>query len=217
MAIGEALRAMAADEDATVVALTPPDRVLFRQFLRDALATADRPGPAVQRLVQFLVSRLPTDHPVRTAALADRTDLASTNDVGDALDQLQSLFEQLEGAPSAAVTEVATRARQRALAWPMRPVPQVDAAGDRADTACMIRLIDDAGNAHLPAFQFDRDGRPLRVVQVVNAILLADRDPWGAAFWWLTGNAWLVDPPADLLRCAPEADLIAAAQAVWSD
>ncbi len=217
MAIGDALRAVAANGDDTVAALTPPDRVLFRQLLRDAVATVGHLGPSAERLVQFLISRLPADHPVRGAALSDRTDLASDTVVGDALEQLQSLLDTLVSSSSAAVASVVTEARLRALAWPMYPAAQLEAAGGAPDVAGLIRLVDDTGRTHVPAFQFDRDGRPLRVVQAVNTILLADQDPWGAAYWWLTDNAWLTDPPARILNHAPDSELIAAAQAVWSD
>lgn len=46
-------------------------------------------------------------------------------------------------------------------------------------------------------------------------MLLADADPWGAADWWLSGNAWLGGgPPAALLGIRPDRELVGAAVAL---
>lgn len=63
----------------------------------------------------------------------------------------------------------------------------------------VIRLRDTSGRPRLPAFQFTEDGSPVPVVLDVNRILDARHDPWGAADWWLSENAWLGTTPAALL------------------
>ncbi|MFC5719139.1 hypothetical protein ACFP1Z_02935 [Streptomyces gamaensis] len=80
----------------------------------------------------------------------------------------------------------------------------------------LIRLDDPVRGARYPAFQFTlgRGGAPLPVVRQVNRILLAEVDPWGAADWWLSGNAWLGGPPVTLLGVLPDASLAGAAQAL---
>jgi hypothetical protein len=42
----------------------------------------------------------------------------------------------------------------------------------------------------------------------VNALLGADRDPWGAADWWLSANAWLGTRPAGLLGTGRDRQLV---------
>ncbi|NEC75117.1 hypothetical protein G3I25_26695, partial [Streptomyces rochei] len=82
-----------------------------------------------------------------------------------------------------------------------------------------IRLDDPRSGARYPRFQF-RPGtaEPLPVVRRVNELLRADRDPWGAADWWLGGNAWLRGVPADLVGTLPDDELVrAAAELVEGD
>ncbi|WP_225101593.1 hypothetical protein [Streptomyces sp. CoH27] len=69
----------------------------------------------------------------------------------------------------------------------------------------VIRLRDPERGIRYPRFQF-RPGtaEPLPVVRRINALLCADRDPWGAADWWLGGNRWLGGVPADLLGVLPD-------------
>ncbi|MFC8098934.1 hypothetical protein [Streptomyces sp. NPDC057363] len=76
----------------------------------------------------------------------------------------------------------------------------------------VIRLNDPGSGPRYPRFQF-RPGtaEPLPVVRRINELLRADRDPWGAADWWLGGNAWLRGVPAELLGTLPDEDLVAAA------
>ncbi|RSS74803.1 hypothetical protein [Streptomyces sp. WAC06614] len=63
----------------------------------------------------------------------------------------------------------------------------------------LIRLRGAGGFVRLPVFQFAPDGRPRAVVREVNLLLGADRDPWGAADWWLSPHPGLGDVPAALL------------------
>ncbi len=57
-----------------------------------------------------------------------------------------------------------------------------------------------------PKFQFDlQQGDIYEVVGEVNELLGADRDPWGAASWWLYPNEFVGDCPANLLADAHSA------------
>ncbi|MEU7089620.1 hypothetical protein [Streptomyces achromogenes] len=78
-------------------------------------------------------------------------------------------------------------------------------AGPCGPTAGLIRLRDPDDGFRYPRFQF-RPGtaEPLPVVRRINALLRADRDPWGAADWWLGGNRWLGGVPAELLGVVPD-------------
>jgi hypothetical protein len=49
----------------------------------------------------------------------------------------------------------------------------------------------------VPDFQLPSDDAGCAVT--VNSLLQASRDPWGAASWWTTPNAWLGARPLDLL------------------
>ncbi|OYP14368.1 MULTISPECIES: hypothetical protein [Streptomyces] len=84
--------------------------------------------------------------------------------------------------------------------------------GDPRPDAGLIRLRDPDRGIRYPRFQF-RPGtaEPLPVVRRINVLLRADRDPWGAADWWLGGNRWLGGVPAELLGVLPDEALERAA------
>ncbi|MFJ7204106.1 hypothetical protein ACIQWR_11305 [Streptomyces sp. NPDC098789] len=75
----------------------------------------------------------------------------------------------------------------------------------------LIRLRAAGGSVRLPVFQFAADGQPVAVVREVNRLLDADHDPWGAATWWLSPNAWLDEPPVGLIGGPAEEQLLVAA------
>ncbi|CAM5700529.1 hypothetical protein [Streptomyces aurantiogriseus] len=116
------------------------------------------------------------------------------------------------------VAAVLAAARRRLLAVPSRAAAPAGSPGAGASPADVIVLGDpeDPGaGLRSPEFQFDPDtGRPLDVVVRINRILLADRDPWGAADWWLGGNAWLGGAPASLIGRVPDERLADAALAL---
>jgi hypothetical protein len=123
-----------------------------------------------------------------------------------------------EGADSAAADPVAAviaAARRRLLTAPSRAAAPAGspAAGD--GPADVIVLADPEDGPRSPEFQFDPDtGQPRDIVVRINRILLADRDPWGAADWWLGRNSWLGGPPASLLGRVPDDRLADAALAL---
>ncbi|MFF8195203.1 hypothetical protein ACF05L_31070 [Streptomyces bobili] len=123
-----------------------------------------------------------------------------------------------EGADSVAADPVASviaAARRRLLTAPSRAAAPAGspAAGD--GPADVIVLADPEDGPRSPEFQFDPDtGQPRDIVVRINRILLADRDPWGAADWWLGRNSWLGGPPASLLGRVPDDRLADAALAL---
>ncbi|UED87458.1 hypothetical protein [Streptomyces profundus] len=111
-----------------------------------------------------------------------------------------------DGTDDAATWEILRAAHRRLLAAPSRPAPGAQEG--------LIRLPDPERGVRCPEFQFGPDDRPRSVVRRVNALLLADEDPWGAADWWLGGNRWLEGVPAQLVGEIPDTLLIEAARAL---
>jgi hypothetical protein len=70
-----------------------------------------------------------------------------------------------------------------------------------------------------PSFQFrpEQPVQPHQLIVPVNEHIGADRDPWGAAAWWLTGNRWLSARPADLLGTDREPEILYAAEQLDND
>lgn len=98
--------------------------------------------------------------------------------------------------------------RERLLAAPSLSADTVLRRGGDPYAPELIRLRGEGGTVRLPSFQFSEDVLPWMVVLEVNALLEADRDPWGAADWWLSGNAWLGTAPAELLGMGNDRRLV---------
>ncbi|MEU1190866.1 hypothetical protein [Streptomyces sp. NPDC005859] len=117
------------------------------------------------------------------------------------------------------VGPVLSAVRERLLAEPALDEAVVAARGGDPRLPALIRLPGPGGLRRLPLFQFepeaaDRVGatpRP-RVLAVAVHLDVVD-DPWGAADWWLSPNAWLGGVrPAALLGRADEARVDEAAR-----
>ncbi|RMI29213.1 hypothetical protein [Streptomyces triticirhizae] len=205
--------------------LTPDER----RELRDALAALERAGNeerarrlAVLRIRRVLLD-LPLDSPVRRAVsdgvrlLPGGVDEVAAGRVAElralvaAWDAPPALGRDPAGDGDGVTTEDILRAaRRRLLAAPSRPADQVAPGAAEG----LIRLPDPERGARCPEFQFGPDGGPRAVVRRVNALLLADEDPWGAADWWLGGNVWLEGTPAELVGEIPDFLLVEAARAL---
>jgi hypothetical protein len=77
--------------------------------------------------------------------------------------------------------------------------PDLPASVAAADPAALIRLPYAPDDVRVPIFQVEDDGRVRAEVATINRLLAAERDPWGAACWWLHPHPWLGARPADLL------------------
>jgi hypothetical protein len=75
------------------------------------------------------------------------------------------------------------------------------------------------GQMLYPLFQF-ASAEPYRQHDTVGRLMRqvgAADDPWGAAAWWLTPNAWLSAIPADLLGTSREPEIAYAADQLGND
>ncbi|WEO94405.1 hypothetical protein A6P39_010525 [Streptomyces sp. FXJ1.172] len=173
---------------------------------------------AVARTVRRLkrtLSALPPGHPV-CQALGGHRYAAGTPKL-PSLTTIDAVIDVL-GTPPPDPAELLRAARRRLLAAPAlseaerAALPGGQGAsgspepyGGPGAPGGLIRLRDPDRGIRYPRFQF-RPGtaEPLPVVRRINALLCADRDPWGAADWWLGGNSWLGGIPADLLGVLPD-------------
>ncbi|UED86743.1 hypothetical protein [Streptomyces profundus] len=106
--------------------------------------------------------------------------------------------------------------RDRLLAAESLTAEELRRRGGTEDAAGLLRLPGPGGELRLPAFQFAADGAPWPEVVEVNALMDAAHDPWGAADWWLSPNAWLAgELPARLVGGASGGSLPAIARHLW--
>ncbi|MEU6664900.1 hypothetical protein [Streptomyces sp. NPDC046727] len=164
---------------------------------------------AVRRMKRTL-SALPPDHPV-SEALGGHRYAAATREL-PGLTTIDAVIGVL-GTPPPDPAELLRTARRRLLAAPALSESERTALTEGQEAppggpdapAGLIRLRDPDHGIRYPRFQF-RPGtaEPLPVVRRINVLLRADRDPWGAADWWLGGNRWLGGVPAELLGVVPD-------------
>ncbi|MFD7961879.1 hypothetical protein ACFV5J_13875 [Streptomyces zaomyceticus] len=189
----------------TLTALDPATREELATLLRSLADTTEPQAvQAVLRRLRRLLRVLPDEHPVALALRGTvRFAGAADTPVTDRA-PLLALLATLHGPPPA------DPARARLLAAPSVADADVEAApGDPG----LIRLRQPEGGYRYPLFQFAAGtARPLPVVSRINRLLMAGRDPWGAAGWWLGGNRWLGGVPAELLGSVPDEDLTRAAR-----
>ena len=179
------------------------------------LATEPVPDYAVEFVEQIALlirTSLPVDHPFRGALRGSekRWSPSVTHNVGE----LTALLVTSEALLGRVVPDhplpTSEDVRQGASAWLL---------AEKAFSAMEIRERGqdpedperEDGIRQWPAFQFDRNGRPLALVRQVNQILDVTDDPWGVADWWLGGNVWLRGVPANLIGQVDDQALVDAA------
>ena len=133
----------------------------------------------------------------------------------------------LDGLERSALDQARLQGEAMASIWrePMlKPGDAAVALGARATNREKVRRLRErsallglpSGNGFLyPAFQFDalRRGVFPEVIEA-NELLDAAGDPWGAASWWMGGNARLAERPVECVGTERAADLIEAAGAL---
>ncbi|MFF5436102.1 hypothetical protein [Streptomyces achromogenes] len=171
-----------------VLGTPPPDPAELLHAARRRLLAA----PALTEAEHAALTG--TGHP----APADGDDRASSEDGHEDLSEDDDWASSEDGdraSSGAGHREAAARGGAGSAPPPGGPDP---AAG-------LIRLRDPDDGFRYPRFQFKPGtAEPLPVVRRINALLCADRDPWGAADWWLGGNPWLGGVPAELLGVVPD-------------
>ncbi|MER6915354.1 hypothetical protein ABT354_27075 [Streptomyces sp. NPDC000594] len=189
--------------------------------LADAPPDDSRSVRRAFQAVRICLTSLPFGHPVREAL--DSVRLAGAASVGvPVAPRARDLLARLTVVPSLPPEPPETSAIIAAVKSRLRRAPAFPAAEvlaryrGTAPPPELIRFADPDHGDRYPEFQFEPGGgAPYRVVLEVNRVLLADADPWGAADWWLSGNAWLGGgPPAGLLGIRPDRDLVGAVVAL---
>lgn len=201
-----AMAGLAEHWDDVLPRLSAADQQRLVRDVREFLRGEDEESRtrAATRLMEYVAPALPASHPVRRA-LAREENKSGTGVLELDWDvALRDLLERIGpedwilAAPAVSESEV-----RRAGADPRDPG--------------LIRLSPPGGAIRLPAFQFDPDGRPHRVVTEVNRMLDAEDDPWGVADWWLGVNAWIGDIPAESIGQVADEVLISAARALFEE
>jgi hypothetical protein len=226
----DVIAALAANWSAIIALLSDDQRAEVAGPARALLAAgseAERRDAALD-IAEIVAPLLPADHPVRRALAADTRRLGgSAVDWTPAVDLLRRtlsaagpvLFGEIadlgRAVPSGAGPGEADReAEDWLLAAPAADLAEVRRHGLEPASPGLIRIGRPGRDLRWPRFQFDRDGQPHSVVTRINLLLDAERDPWGAADWWLGPNAWLDAPPAELIGRVGDDRLLDAARAL---
>ncbi|WP_353940749.1 hypothetical protein ABII15_03390 [Streptomyces sp. HUAS MG91] len=169
---------------------------------------------ALQRVRLSLVP-LPYGHPVREALDSERLVAAPTAPRPVVLRTVDLLARITMTPPAPGTPAIIAGVEQRLLRAPALTATEVRGRyGGTEPPPHLIRLADPERGDRYPEFQFTaEDGTPYQIVLEINGLLCADADPWGAADWWLSANAWLGGkPPAALLGGRGDDELLDAAQ-----
>ncbi|MFF4098835.1 hypothetical protein [Streptomyces sp. NPDC001903] len=142
---------------------------------------------AARLLEERLPDRFPGESRLAAAPEAPSAEAPTADHLGFTADDLAVLV--LDGHRMAG--PVLGEVRDRLLAAPALGDAEVLEGGSDPYAPHLIRLPSSGGLVRLPAFQFTAGGRVRPVVREVNLLLGAAADPWGAADWWLSPNAWL--------------------------
>lgn len=183
-------------------------------------------------LEDLLLDALPADHPV-IVHMRDRLLFQAAVHEGPSLADTQEWLRHavLSEPPTQQQPVAPVRPGRDLLAEVRRgllelPAYDHESLGLWAGEVALIRLRAEDGTVRVPAFQlstgFDADSsvvpdHPLSVVLETNRVLWADRDPWGAASWWVYPHAMVGVPPVELLGSENEDWLPALARRLGED
>ncbi|WP_326767971.1 hypothetical protein OG978_28655 [Streptomyces sp. NBC_01591] len=197
----------------------PALRTLLAE-LRTGLRTHDRGRPAegepaeadrraADRAVRAVLDALPDHEAARLRGDGGTERFAGTSPsaVHEGFDVMDLCMLVIDGNPM--VGPLLGPVRERLLRAPASSPRETGPTDPR-----LIVLTRENGERQLPAFQFEAGAMPWEVVLEVADVLRADRDPWGAADWWLSANAWTGTPPAGLLGQSRDPELLGAARAL---
>ncbi|WP_434444991.1 hypothetical protein [Lentzea sp. E54] len=207
MAVRHIIGALVADWDRVTDLLGVDGRARLRALIgemRSATSPGERAAIA-HGVTRLLGEFLPDDDRVFADAGVRYAGVRQSRDLDHALIALSG-DARLYGRPRSA--------RERILAHEWKPAADLREQGHTPDAFGIIKLHRDDGSASVPLFQFDESGAPLEVVLRINWVLRAQDDPWGAADWWFSANAWLSEPPFTLVGRTSDDLLVAAAVAV---
>ncbi|GGM73748.1 hypothetical protein GCM10011609_06930 [Lentzea pudingi] len=207
VALRHIIDALVEDWDRVVDLLGPDGRTDLRALIGKlhGAATSEERTRIALALTRMLGEWLPYDDPVFAKADLRYTSTSDEN----ALDQV---LISLSGNPLRYGRP--RNAKERILTHRWESAAELREQGREPDAFGVIKLHRDDGSASVPLFQFDESGAPLEVVLRVNRLLRAHDDPWGAADWWFSVNAWLEEPPFELIGRTPDDRLVAAAIAL---
>jgi hypothetical protein len=207
VAVQHIIDALVKDWDRVTDLLGSGGRARLRGLV-DALRSArnaDERAAVAHALTRLLGELLPHDDPVFADAGVRYSNPGQVREL-DRLLVAISGDAQLYGRPRSA--------KERILTHEWESASDLRERGHAPDAFGVIKLHRDDGSASVPLFQFDESGAPLEVVLRVNWLLRAHEDPWGAADWWFSVNAWLTEPPFELIGRRPDELLVAAAVAM---
>jgi hypothetical protein len=189
---------------------------LVEEFVREG--DPDVSAEIAEEIVILLRARLPIEHALRQALLGEER--RGPHDRDRELVEWVRLGDPLRarlGRPGPGTNEIRRAVAAELLSAESYTEPQVRERGVDPGDLDVIRLDREDGTPQWPAFQFGADGTPPPVVRTINRILAAHDDPYGAADWWLSENAWLRIVPAHAIGRVPDDRLIAAARAAEAE
>ncbi|MFF8616094.1 hypothetical protein [Streptomyces sp. NPDC015350] len=212
------LAAVAADWSRLGPLLAPGSHPELRALLTDVRTALGTPAPdardhggaghgAADRAVRAVLAALPAGEAARLRGDGDPGRFVGTSPsaVHQGFDAMDLCMLVIDDNPM--VGPLLGPVRERLLRAPASSPPGTGAVDPR-----LIVLTRENGERRLPAFQFEAGTRPWQVVLEVADVLHADRDPWGAADWWLSANAWTGGAPAGLLGQGRDPELLGAAR-----
>lgn len=206
LAVQHIIDALVADWDRVTGLLGEPGRTRLRALIGEMRAASGAPHrlAAAHALTRLLGELLPHDDPV----LAGGSRYAPSGEAAD----LDRALVALSGDPLRYGR--ARSAKERILTHEWESAAKLREQGYTPDVFGMITLHREDGSASVPLFQFGSSRVPRDVVLRVNRLLRAHEDPWGAADWWFSMNAWLTEAPFALIDRRPDDVLVAAAVAL---